>query len=114
MNAQPFLVIVYAAVLIESVINTVLNIQQKNTDWRYWGALVGSIGASLLVAYNWDLDIFSVLLGEGRIPFVGAILTGFIIARGGNVVSDLIKLINSARTKLLSGVGGQAEGEADA
>ena len=94
------LVVLYAALLVEAIVNLIRTIKDKETDWRYWAALGLAIAVSLLVTYNWDIDLFSILLGVGRIPYVGAILTGFIIARGANVVSDLLKLINAARVNL--------------
>lgn len=97
------LAIVFAAVLVEALVNTVQNIQARNTDWRYWAALAIGILGSVLVSWNWNLDLFSVLLGEGKLPFVGAILTGFIIARGGNYTSDIFKLVNSVRAKMAGG-----------
>jgi drug/metabolite transporter (DMT)-like permease len=98
------LTIVSAAILVEALVNTVKNIQSKNSDWRYWAALGTAILGSVLVTYNWELDLFSVLLGDGKLPYVGAILTGFIVARGSNVVSDLLKLVNTARQRLATGV----------
>lgn len=101
------LVVLYSAALVESLVNIIRTIRAKETDWRYWVSLAFSIGVSLLVTWNWEVDLFSLLLGVGRIPLIGSILTGFIVARGSNAVSDLFKLINAARLSLTNNVRNQ-------
>ena len=90
---------VIAALLIEAVVNLVKTIRDKESDWRYWAALGVALVVSVIVAYNWDLDLFSALLGEAWIPYVGAVLTALIFARGANIVSDLVKMINAVRVR---------------
>lgn len=94
------LAILFAAILVESLVNMVRNIKTKTTDWRYWTALALGLVVGVLVSYNWNLDLFSALLGEGQLPYVGDVLTGLVVARGSNVVSDVLKLVNSARARL--------------
>ena len=92
---ENFATVIYAAVLIEAIINIVKNIQEKTTAWKYWTSLVLGIMIGVLVAYNWSIDLFSAIgMPEGRIPYVGAILTGLILSRGSNVISDLIGVIS--------------------
>jgi len=98
-----FLTVLFAAILVEGLVNIVLNIKDKETDWRYWASLVLALGVSILVAYNWDLDLFSILLGEGNLPFVGAILTGVIISRGSNYMHELLKLLSETTRKIRNG-----------
>lgn len=93
------LTVFFAAVLVEGIVNIVKSIKDKEKDWRYWASLAVGLLIGILVAYNWSLDLFSALLGEGEIPYVGAVLTGIVISRGSNYVSDLLKLINDARVK---------------
>lgn len=91
---QTFMIVLVSALLVESIINIIKNIQEKETSWKYWLSLLLGIGLSVLVAYNWDIDLFKMVgYPEARIPYVGAILTGLIISRGSNVVSDLIGLL---------------------
>lgn len=90
--------ILLAAVLIETIINIIQNIEERNTSWKYWLSLVLGILLSVLVAINWDIDLFKMAgLSDGRFPVVGAVLTGLILSRGSNVVSDLIGLVNKRR-----------------
>lgn len=89
-----FGLIFVSGLLIESIINIVKNVQEKETSWKYWASLALGIMLSVLVAVNWNLDLFQLVgLPAGRIPFVGAVLTGLILSRGSNVINDLIKLI---------------------
>ena len=89
------LVIIYAALLVEAVVNVVRNISEKETCWKYWVSLALGITVAVLVAVNYDLDFFEALGMSGKIPYVGAVLTGFIISRGANIVSDLVGRLNS-------------------
>ena len=90
---------VIAALLIEAVVNLVKTIKEKSTDWKYWAALGVSLVVSIIVSYNWNLDLFSAVLGEGNIPYIGAVLTALIIARGSNIVSDLVDLIKAIKVR---------------
>lgn len=88
---QALVLFIIAALLIEAVVNLFKNIDDKNTSWKYWASLIVAFVVSILVSVNWELDLFKMVgLGEGQIPYIGAILTGFILARGSNVVADLI------------------------
>lgn len=91
--------LVFAALVVESVINIVQNIQEKETSWKYWASLVLGVVASVLVSWNWNLDIFTIFgMPMGRLSLVGPILTGLVISRGSNVVSDFLGLINNQTT----------------
>lgn len=89
-----FSTIVFGAVLVEAVVNIMKNINEKETSWKYWASLVLGIAVAILVALNYNIDFFSALGLEGRIPFVGAVLTGLILSRGSNIVSDVVGAIN--------------------
>lgn len=92
--------ILYATALVESIVTVIKNIKnRKDTSGWYWASLIASISISVLVTYNWDLDLFSWLLGVGKIPLVGAVLTGFIVARGSNVVHSLIDTLEGFRER---------------
>ena len=95
--------VLYVAILVEGIVNIIRNIENKNTDWRYWASLAIAIILAIAVSLNWDIDLFSILLGEGRIPFFGAVLTGLIASRGSNYAADLLKLIKAQTTKIANG-----------
>jgi uncharacterized membrane protein len=90
--------LIFAALLIEAVVNIVQNIQEKETSWKYWASLVLGVAVSVLVAFNWDVDLFAVAgMPAGKFALVGPVLTGLILSRGSNVVSDLVSLINTPK-----------------
>jgi len=97
-----FTTLIVAAVLVEAIINIIKNVKEKDTSWKYWASLAFGIVVSVLITFNWSIDIFRMFgMPEGRIPYLGALLTGLILSRGSNVVNDLIGLINLPRnTKL--------------
>ncbi len=98
---EQLLSILYAAALVESIVNIIKNLKNReDVSLWYWASLIASILISILVSYNWDIDMFSMLLGEGKLPLVGAILTGLIVSRGSNVVHDLILTLEGFKNRL--------------
>ncbi len=81
-------IVVFGAVIVESIVNIVRNIEAKNTDWRYWAALGLGLVLGIFVSVNWDIDLFKIAGLEARLPFAGAVLTGLIMSRGANFVND--------------------------
>ena len=96
--------ILFAAVLVEGLVTIVRNLKDPDKDWRYWLALLVSIGASILVTYNWNLDLFSAVLGEGEIAIIGVVLTGLVVSRGSNYVADLLKLLGATTDRIRNGI----------
>ena len=85
-----FWTVVFGAVVVESIVNIVKTIEQKNKDPWYWGALVLGLIAGVFIGWNWDIDFFKIAgIGEGRILIAGSILTGLMMSRGANFVNDL-------------------------
>lgn len=79
----------------EAIVNLVDNIKEKETSWKYWVSLVFGILISVVITYNWSVDIFEAIgLAPGKFAFVGPILTGLLISRGSNVISDVVARIN--------------------
>ena len=85
-----------AAVLVEAVVTSANLVYNKEFDWRYIVALVLAIGLSL--AFGWDL--FEAAGFDARVPYVGDIFTGVILARGANYVNDLIGLLRAVTVKV--------------
>lgn len=51
---------------------------------KYAAAVVG-----ILLAVGFQLDMFRAFLGlESTIPYIGSIVTGFVLGRGANFVND--------------------------
>lgn len=92
---EAFLSLVVLSMLIEAVVNLVKNVKEKETSWKYWASLVVGLVVGVSVTVNWDIDVFQMLgLPTGRVPFLGAVLTGILLSRGSNFVSDLLGRIN--------------------
>jgi hypothetical protein len=89
--------LVFGAIVVETIVNIIRNLKENNTTWKYWAALGVSLGLGLLVSINYDIDVFKLVGLEGKVPLIGAILTGLIISRGSNIVSDTVDRLNSWR-----------------
>lgn len=53
--------------------------------------MLASIILGIVVAVNFQIDVFVFLGLESTIPYMSMILTGIIIGRGSNYVSDFLK-----------------------
>jgi len=95
MNSDILWSVVYGAIVVEAIVNIVRQLQTKTTTWQYWASLALGIVVGLVVAINYDIDVFRLVGIEGKVPLVGAVLTGLIISRGANIVSDLVGRLNS-------------------
>lgn len=94
MEPELFWSLIIGAVVVETLVAVVHGIQ-NDARWQYWAGLIGGLIAGELIAINYDIDLFKLVGLDGRIPFVGAVLTGLIISRGSSVVRDVIgKLIS--------------------
>lgn len=91
---EGFMLILLSSILIEAVINIITNVKEEETSWKYWASLGLGLVLGVAVAVNWNIDFFSLVgFPPGRIPYLGAVLTGLIISRGSNYVSDLVGLV---------------------
>jgi len=52
---------------------------------------IGALVTGLVVALSVNFDILLLLGFTPAVPFVGVVLTGILISRGGNFVHELIK-----------------------
>lgn len=52
---------------------------------------IGALVTGLVVALSVNFDILRLLGFTPVVPFVGVVLTGILISRGGNFVHELIK-----------------------
>lgn len=57
--------------------------------------MLSSIILGIIVAVNFQIDIFGLFGLESTIPFMSKILTGLIIGRGSNYVADFMKTAQS-------------------
>jgi len=56
--------------------------------------MVGAIILGVIIAIAYNIDLLALLGFNSQVPFVGSVLTGILLSRGSNYVSDLIKKLN--------------------
>lgn len=89
--------VLFGAIVVEAIVEIVRNIDERNTCWKYWLSVALGQIIGIVVAVNYRIDVFSLVGIEGKIPIIGAILTGIILSRGSNIVSDVIDRLNGDR-----------------
>ncbi len=103
MNADVLWSLFFGAVVVETLVNIIRNLKvtadplEEGPGWVYWTALGVGIFLGLVIALNYNIDVFQLAGMEGQVPYVGAVLTGLIMSRGANIVNDLIDRLNSWR-----------------
>lgn len=81
-----FAQLVIVAILVEAIWE---NIKMIFPDKKVSISMIGSLIVAVLVCVLTSVDIFPVVGLTITIPFIGSVLTGIIVARGANFVSDL-------------------------
>lgn len=56
---------------------------------------IGSMAVGLLIAVGAGVDLFAMVGAPLQIPYVGMVLTGFLISRGSNFVHDLLAQVQT-------------------
>lgn len=83
--------IIAVAILIEGLVEYGKSIEKMFSDGEVKSGITQmvTIGIGILLAFAFNVDIF-VTVGMGINHTIGMILTGIIMSRGSNYVSDLI------------------------
>lgn len=81
-----FAQLVIVAILVEAIWE---NIKMIFPDKKVSISMIGSLIVAVLVCVLTSVDIFPVVGLTITVPFIGSVLTGIIVARGANFVSDL-------------------------
>ncbi|MDO4565873.1 MAG: hypothetical protein Q4B42_00930 [Oscillospiraceae bacterium] len=68
-----------------------------NTDWAVMAVTV-VLGVS--IALNYNADIFAAAGLVGRVPWLGVVLTGVLMAGGSNLIFDAIKKLRGVKSAL--------------
>lgn len=103
MVASVLWTVIFSAIVVETIVNIIRNVgdvvnsEEDGPGKFYWIALGTSLVGGLIVSINYDVDLFKLAGMEGKVPVIGAILTGLIVSRGSNVVSDVVDRLNSWR-----------------
>lgn len=83
--------IIIGAVVVEAIIEYFSATLTKDFQLRY--ALSIAFGSAFATLY--ELDLLAILGLEARVPYVGMILTGILLSRGSNYITNLVKKITS-------------------
>lgn len=78
--------VVLAAILIEAVVEWVKELVRSDVRWPKLVAL----GISIPILYLLDLDIFSLVGVERKVPFLGTFLLGIAASRGAGYAHDFL------------------------
>lgn len=84
--------IITLAFLVESVWETIKMV------WQGGKLSIDRVGALILglgVAVVYQVDLLAMVGITGTFNYVGALLTGVLISRGGNYIHDLVSRINT-------------------
>jgi len=79
--------IIIGAVVVEAIIEYFSSTLSKDFKPKY--LLSVSFGSTFAILYG--LDLLAILGLETPVPYVGMILTGILLSRGSNYISDFIK-----------------------
>jgi hypothetical protein len=79
------------AVIIEALVENFA----KEIDARYKVWITAAVGVALCIAY--EADVLAFLGYTATFPYIGQILTGFLIGRGSNYINDIITRIRSPK-----------------
>lgn len=87
-NLNEILRLVVLAFVVESVWETLKMAYDKDKISK---SAIGALAVGITVALTVNFDILKVLEFNPVIPYVGVVLSGILISRGGNFVHELIK-----------------------
>ena len=85
---QLLLLLVIAEAITENIKWVIDGFKSKVWDWGRLISLVVSVVVCALVG----ADLFAMVGWPMALPYSGAILTGFAVSRGANVIHDITKL----------------------
>lgn len=92
-----FYSLIFVSIIIEGLISYGKTlVSEKKLQWP----VVISMALGVLCAVAFGIDIFDLAGIEAHIPYVGMILTGILLSRGSNYVSDVLGSIGSIKAKV--------------
>lgn len=81
-----FAQLVIVAILVEAIWENCKMIWQKG---KFSISMLGSLIVSVLICILTGVDIFPIVGLSIAVPIVGSVLTGIVVSRGANFVSEL-------------------------
>lgn len=90
---ESFAALFIVAVLVEGIVEYFVSKPEVEQPWlKYVAAL---LSVTICILYN--LDLFAAFGLVSAVPFVGSVLTGFVIGRGSNYLNDFISNIREPK-----------------
>ncbi|OQB14584.1 MAG: hypothetical protein BWY15_01096 [Firmicutes bacterium ADurb.Bin193] len=84
--------LLFLAVMVEGIVTYVSSFcLGGKCQWK----MLASMVLGIVVAINFEIDVFEFLGFESTIPYMSKILTGIIIGRGSNYVADFLKTVQN-------------------
>lgn len=90
-----FAQLVIVAILVEAIWENCKMIWQKG---KFSISMIGALVVSILVCVLTGADIFPIVGLNIAVPFVGSVLTGIVVSRGANFVSELFTKLKGGTT----------------
>lgn len=93
MNEQPMLAAAVIAVIVESIVETIMWLIEAVRDPATRAQLIPralAIVTAIVLCVMAAIDIFPILGVPLQTPIIGAALTGLLLSRGANIFHDLI------------------------
>lgn len=93
-NLELILKLVVLAFVVEAVWETLKLVYDKD---KLNISTIGALVTGLVIALTVDFDLLRILGFNPVIPYVGVVITGIVISRGGNFVHELLKRIKGVK-----------------
>ena len=95
------ILIIVMAIVVEALIEYAKTIGKAFTGgaWKTAVTQLAAIALGVLLCFVTGGDLFAAVGITFAWPWLGAVLTGVIISRGANYVSDFIKRLQSVKTE---------------
>lgn len=89
---EQFFGIILLAVVIEGIVTYTKEIvEDKHFSWQEIVAII----LGVLVAVGYNTDLFALFGMVSKIPYLGQVLTGLLLARGSNYVFEMLKKLQN-------------------
>lgn len=85
--------LIILSVLIEGIVEYFIASKNPEVKQPWLKYVAGALGIAVCLAYR--LDLLATLGLASPFPFVGSVLTGFIIGRGSNYLNDFISRVKN-------------------
>lgn len=89
-----FTQLIIVSILVEAIWE---NLKMVFPDKKVSISMIGALIIAIIVCVLTSVDIFPIIGLNIKTPYMGSILTGIIVARGANFVSDLFTKLNGGK-----------------